>query len=199
MNNAKFKDSKKASTYLYEKYELKSTVGSLKFDILIKIVEDLILNHTIRDLKVLKIGIVAQLERYKQANILISIVVFFMTTLFSLFSLYTTLVSKIMDKVIVNKDNTSQFVETFQSGAKEAVSLYIGYAVALTLLLVIIIFLYFRRYLRICILNNLITEALEGREKIEEEQRNIVQREAEKKQTKLLEGKKRENKRLRIY
>ncbi|OWA36794.1 hypothetical protein B9G55_01565 [Saccharibacillus sp. O16] len=164
----------KASTYLRERYNIFG-IGSVSIGKIGSIQKDLIKYHSLDGLKSIRISITAQLEQYKQANILMPILVFIFTVVFTLrYYSYTARreYEKMLDEMSGMDESDTQF---------EAVNAIDNFLFTNNILLFVIVILmiggfllYFQRYAWISLMKSIVDDALAEREKKDKENEKKV-------------------------
>jgi hypothetical protein len=163
----------KASVYLRKRYKLGwFAFGNINLGTLYKIKDDLIKNHDKSQLRSIKASINSQVELYKQANLILPILVLIFTVSFSLATSFTSLAAKSLDLFPKDKNNYVDVMNAYNKGIKDAFNINSYNLICISLFMTVGLYLYLERYKRITLLNNTVIEALEEKDEcVKEDQR----------------------------
>ncbi|UKS30062.1 hypothetical protein LOZ80_14435 [Paenibacillus sp. HWE-109] len=173
MKEIDFTKCRSASKYLRKRNEL-GLIGHGGIDLgkLYEMKNDLVINHDIKQMRSIKLGINAQLEVYKQINIIIPIFIFILTMVFTLSNTFTGFAFKAIDFVPRSDDNYLEIMNAYKNAVKSSFdsnSVSLSYIAAF---LIIVFIFYIMRFRWIIFLNNAVNEAvIEKEEYLKEEQR----------------------------
>ncbi|APB70964.1 hypothetical protein PPYC1_11580 [Paenibacillus polymyxa] len=157
----------KATAYLKERYNLRwIAFGGLSMGNTEKIKNDLVRTHSLSELRSIKLNVNAQLDRYKQANVIVPVVVFILTTTFSLITSFTSAISNTYNDLFsADKINSYKAkIEMVQEGYR----LNTNMVTFIMFFVLLIACFYFQRYFWVSLMNNIVCEAFDEKKSFDE-------------------------------